>query len=93
MNCVQCGEALPASAKFCKKCGCKVAAAVPAASSAALLIQTQLVEWTLTGAAIQWPSYFENFCSAVGTTSRRSSGRAAPLPRPRKERGDERARR
>lgn len=35
MNCVQCGEALPASAKFCKKCGCKVAAAVPAAQSAA----------------------------------------------------------
>ena len=35
MNCVQCGEALPASAKFCKKCGCKVAAAVPAAASAA----------------------------------------------------------
>ncbi|MFG5776595.1 zinc ribbon domain-containing protein [Comamonas sp. J-3] len=34
MNCVQCGEALPASAKFCKKCGCKVAAAVPAASTA-----------------------------------------------------------
>ena len=32
MNCVQCGEALPASAKFCKKCGCKVAAAVPAAA-------------------------------------------------------------
>lgn len=30
MNCVQCGEALPESAKFCKKCGCKVGAAVPA---------------------------------------------------------------
>lgn len=26
MNCVQCGEELPASAKFCKKCGCKVQA-------------------------------------------------------------------
>ena len=24
MNCVQCGDELPASAKFCKKCGCKV---------------------------------------------------------------------
>lgn len=24
MNCVQCGEALAASAKFCRKCGCKV---------------------------------------------------------------------
>ena len=30
MNCVQCGEELPASAKFCKKCGCKVGAVVPA---------------------------------------------------------------
>ena len=28
MNCVQCGEALAASAKFCRKCGCKVAAAL-----------------------------------------------------------------
>jgi Double zinc ribbon len=24
MNCVQCGEALAANAKFCRKCGCKV---------------------------------------------------------------------
>jgi hypothetical protein len=32
----------------------------PAASSAFLLIQTQLVEWTLTGAAIHLPSYLEN---------------------------------
>lgn len=36
MNCVQCGEELPASAKFCKKCGCKVEAAVPAAALAAV---------------------------------------------------------
>jgi hypothetical protein len=32
MNCVQCGEALAASAKFCRKCGCKVqSAAAPEA--------------------------------------------------------------
>ena len=36
MNCVQCGEELLASAKFCKKCGCKVEAAVPAAALAAV---------------------------------------------------------
>ncbi|MEJ5028098.1 double zinc ribbon domain-containing protein [Comamonas sp. MYb69] len=28
MNCVQCGEALAAGAKFCRKCGCKVQTAV-----------------------------------------------------------------
>ena len=32
MNCVQCGDELPASAKFCKKCGCKVQ--LPEASKA-----------------------------------------------------------
>lgn len=35
MDCVQCGEELPASAKFCKKCGCKVEAAVPTSAPAA----------------------------------------------------------
>ena len=34
MNCVQCGDELPASAKFCKKCGCKVQP--PEVSKAAL---------------------------------------------------------
>lgn len=33
MNCVQCGEALPASAKFCKACGCKVGTATPPLSA------------------------------------------------------------
>src|SRR4051812_46899889 len=40
----------------------------PAASSAFLLIQIQLVEWTLTGAAIHLPSYLAKFCSAGGMT-------------------------
>ena len=39
----------------------------------ALLIQIQLVEWTLTGAATQLPSYLENFCSAAGMTSSQPS--------------------
>src|SRR3954467_5550430 len=39
----------------------------PALVSTSLLAQTQLVECTLTGAAIHLPSYFENACSAVGT--------------------------
>src|SRR5512134_3926475 len=39
----------------------------PALSSTALLAQTQLVECTLTGAAIHLPSYFEKACSAFGT--------------------------
>lgn len=38
MNCVQCGEELPASAKFCKKCGCKVQISeAPKAASRGLL--------------------------------------------------------
>ncbi len=40
----------------------------PAASRAALLIHIQLVECTLTGAAIHFPSCFEKFCNAAGTT-------------------------
>src|SRR5215467_745363 len=40
---------------------------MPAFSSTALLAHTQLVECTLTGAAIHLPLYLENFCSAVGT--------------------------
>src|SRR6185312_4533643 len=46
-----------------------VGCAMPSLSNTALLAQIQLVEWTLTGAAIQLPSYFENFCSAAGTTA------------------------
>src|SRR5581483_304915 len=38
-----------------------------ALSSTALLAHTQLVECTLTGAAIHFPSYFEKRCSAAGT--------------------------
>src|ERR1043166_1032325 len=40
----------------------------PALSYSDLLSQTQLVEWTLTGAAIHLPLYLENACSAGGTT-------------------------
>src|ERR1700712_2597822 len=40
----------------------------PALVSTSLLAQTQLVECTLTGAAIHLPSYFEKACNAVGTT-------------------------
>ena len=36
----------------------------PALARTSLLAQTQLVEWTLTGAAIHLPLYLENFCSA-----------------------------
>src|SRR5437016_13855536 len=56
-----------------------VGALPPAASRAALLIQIQLVEWTLTGAAIHLPSYLENFCSAAGTTLSQPSFVATPL--------------
>ncbi|GAB2811372.1 hypothetical protein GCM10027276_10260 [Comamonas piscis] len=36
MNCVQCGEALDASAKFCRKCGCKLPAVLaPEAAASA----------------------------------------------------------
>src|SRR5882724_5751169 len=39
----------------------------PALASTSLLAHTQLVECTLTGAAIHLPLYLENFCSAAGT--------------------------
>src|SRR5467141_2496271 len=39
----------------------------PDFSSTSLFAHTQLVEWTLTGAAIHLPLYLENFCSAAGT--------------------------
>src|SRR5688572_25639999 len=40
----------------------------PSLSKISLLAHTQLVECTLTGAATHLPSYFENACSAGGTT-------------------------
>src|SRR5882672_11555325 len=40
---------------------------MPDFSKTSLFAHTQLVEWTLTGAAIQLPPYLENFCSAAGT--------------------------
>src|SRR5439155_14027778 len=57
----------------------------PAASSAFLLIHTQLVEWTFTGAAIHLPSYLAKACSAVGMTLSQPSlsatgPRSAPTP-------------
>src|SRR6185503_19365909 len=39
----------------------------PALASTSLLAHTQLVECTLTGAAIHLPLYLENFCNACGT--------------------------
>jgi hypothetical protein len=54
----------------------------PAASRAALLIQTQLVEWTLTGAEIQLPSYLAKPCSAAGTTASQPSATATSLRLP-----------
>src|SRR5882672_11673248 len=39
----------------------------PAFARTSLLAHTQLVEWTLTGAAIHLPLYLENFCNAAGT--------------------------
>lgn len=54
----------------------EVGALPPAASSASLLIQTQFVEWTLTGAAIHRPSYLENAWRASGMTSSHPSASA-----------------
>ena len=41
----------------------------PALSRTSLFAHIQLVEWMFTGAAIQWPSYLENFCRAAGMTA------------------------
>src|SRR5262247_883269 len=57
--------------------------AMPSLSKTALLAQIQLVECTLTGAAIQLLSYFENFCSASGTTASHFSCFARSLRSPR----------
>ena len=54
----------------------------PAASSAALLIHTQFVEWTFTGAEIQLPSCFPKACSAVGTTPSQPSSDATAFRLP-----------
>ena len=40
----------------------------PILSITALLIQTQLTEWMLTGTASHLPLVVVNFCSAFGTT-------------------------
>src|SRR5271168_2730727 len=40
----------------------------PILSITALLIQTQLIEWMLTGTASHLPLVVVNFCSALGTT-------------------------
>src|SRR5712664_871958 len=52
---------------------------MPALARTSLLAQTQLVEWTLTGAAIHLPLYFENFCSAAGTVLSQPSLAATAL--------------
>ena len=54
----------------------------PAASSAALLIHTQLVEWTFTGAEIQLPPCLPKACRAPGTTSSQPSLPATSLRLP-----------
>ena len=45
----------------------------PILASTALLIHSQLTEWTLTGTATHLPSFLANFCSGAGTTASQPS--------------------